>query len=787
MRTNKYILLAATLLGLSSCGNKRGDYDASGTFEATEVIVSSEANGKIMQFNIEEGQLLKAGEEVGCIDTLQLYLKKMQLLASGKAIASKSTDINKQIAATKEQIGKAEYERKRTENLLKENAATQKQIDDIDSQIAVLKKQLEAQISTLQRGNASITEESSAYEIQVAQLDDQLRKCHITSPICGTVLAKYAEAGELATQGKPLFKVADVQHLFLRAYITADQLSQLKLGDKVKVFSDLGKDDRREYEGTITWISDKSEFTPKTIQTRDERANLVYATKIAVKNDGYIKIGMHVRRNEEINRTMDYIVSVKGVSKSYGEVQALKDVCFEVKPGEIFGLIGPDGAGKTTLFRILTTLVLANEGKAEVCGQDVVKNYKEIRRQAGYMPGRFSLYQDLSVEENLTFFATLFNTTIRENYALVKDIYQQIEPFKHRRAGKLSGGMKQKLALSCALIHRPSILFLDEPTTGVDPVSRKEFWDMLLKLKQEGLTIIAATPYLNEMKCCDRIAFIREGKIQGIDTPDRILQQFSSILSPEGLSFNEPQVTGRYAIEVEGLTKQFGNFTAVDHISFKVRQGEIFGFLGANGAGKTTAMRMLCGLSQPTGGKGTVAGFDIATQYEQVKKKIGYMSQKFSLYEDLKVWENIRLYAGIYGMSDKEIAEKTDKVLEQLGLLNEKNTLVRSLPLGWKQKLAFSVAIFHEPKIVFLDEPTGGVDPATRRQFWELIYQAAERGITVFVTTHYMDEAEYCNRISMMVDGKIEALDTPQRLKERFHAQDMDEVFRQLARKAVRS
>ena len=196
---------------------------------------------------------------------------------------------------------------------------------------------------------------------------------------------------------------------------------------------------------------------------------------------------------------------------------------------------------------------------------------------------------------------------------------------------------------------------------------------------------------------------------------------------------------------------------------------------------------MLCGLSQPTGGKGTVAGFDIATQYEQVKKKIGYMSQKFSLYEDLKVWENIRLYAGIYGMSDKEIAEKTNKVLEQLGLLNEKNTLVRSLPLGWKQKLAFSVAIFHEPKIVFLDEPTGGVDPATRRQFWELIYQAAERGITVFVTTHYMDEAEYCNRISMMVDGKIEALDTPQRLKERFHAQDMDEVIRQLARKAVRS
>lgn len=484
---------------------------------------------------------------------------------------------------------------------------------------------------------------------------------------------------------------------------------------------------------------------------------------------------------------MKPIVSVQGISKSYGMVRALKEVSFEVKPGEIFGLIGPDGAGKTTLFRILTTLVSADKGKAEVCGHDVVKDYRKIRRVAGYMPGRFSLYPDLSVEENLEFFATLFHTTVRENYALVKDIYRQIEPFRHRRAGKLSGGMKQKLALSCALIHKPSVLFLDEPTTGVDPVSRKELWDMLLKLKQEGITILASTPYLNEMKCCDRIALLREGEIQGIDTPERILQRFASILSPEGLSFDEPKAAEQYAIEVEDLTKRFGDFTAVDHISFKVRQGEIFGFLGANGAGKTTAMRMLCGLSQPTSGRATVAGFDISTQYELVKRNIGYMSQKFSLYEDLKVWENIRLYAGIYGMSDKEIAEKTDRVLEQLGFLHEKNTLVRSLPPGWKQKLAFSVAVFHEPKIVFLDEPTGGVDPATRRQFWKLIYQAAERGITLFVTTHYMDEAEYCHRVSMMVDGKIEALDTPQRLKERFGAKDMDEVFRQLARKAVRS
>ena len=239
-------------------------------------------------------------------------------------------------------------------------------------------------------------------------------------------------------------------------------------------------------------------------------------------------------------------------------------------------------------------------------------------------------------------------------------------------------------------------------------------------------------------------------------------------------------------IEVEELTKRFGTFTAVDHISFSVRPGEIFGFLGANGAGKTTAMRMLCGLSKPTSGTGRVAGFDIARQPEQVKRHIGYMSQKFSLYEDLKVWENLRLFGGIYGMKDSDIVRKSDEMLRGLGFEAERNTLVRSLPLGWKQKLAFSVSIFHEPKIVFLDEPTGGVDPVTRRQFWELIYRAADRGITVFVTTHYMDEAEYCDRVSIMVDGKIEALDTPRNLRTQYQAESMDEVFRQLARKAKR-
>lgn len=494
-------------------------------------------------------------------------------------------------------------------------------------------------------------------------------------------------------------------------------------------------------------------------------------------------------------------IEVTNISKNYGKVRALDNVSFSVGKGEVFGLIGPDGAGKTSMFRILCSLLLPDGGNASVDGYDVVKQMRDVRCRIGYMPGKFSLYRDLTVEENLKFFATLFNTTVEEGYDSIKAIYSQIERFRDRRAGALSGGMMQKLALSCALVHQPSVLILDEPTTGVDPVSRRELWDMLLMLKERGITIVASTPYLNEVRCCERVAFLNEGKIMGIDTPDNILTQFADIFNPKsslngkteehnGGDSKSPfmgDLEGLPVIEVSHLVKAFGDFHAVDDISFSVKKGEIFGFLGANGAGKTTAMHMLTGLSQPTSGTGKVVGYDIRTEYEQIKRHIGYMSQRFSLYEDLTIAENIRLFAGIYGMKDKEIEEKTDKVLRQLHFEEHKDDLVSSLPLGWKQKLAFSVSIFHEPGVVFLDEPTGGVDPATRHQFWELIYEAAHRGITVFVTTHYMDEAEYCDRISIMVDGKIKALGTPAALKKEFNQPDMDHVFTYLARQATRN
>lgn len=293
MKTTKNIVYASIILLLTACGKGNGDYDASGVFETTEVIVSAEANGKIMQLNFIEGQQVEQGKALGYIDTVQLYLKKMQLLTNASAVKSGRVDIPRQIAAIKQQIATQKNEQKRFENLVKANAVNQKQLDDINAQILVLERQLTAQTELLENSNKNISEQSSGLEVQIAQINDQIQKSIISSPINGTILSKYAEQGELATQGRALFKVADIEHMFLRAYITASQLTQVKIGQAVKVYADFGEKEMKEYSGTITWISDKSEFTPKTIQTRDERANLVYAVKVAVKNDGYLKYGMY--------------------------------------------------------------------------------------------------------------------------------------------------------------------------------------------------------------------------------------------------------------------------------------------------------------------------------------------------------------------------------------------------------------------------------------------------------------------------------------------------------------
>jgi ABC-2 type transport system ATP-binding protein len=553
-------------------------------------------------------------------------------------------------------------------------------------------------------------------------------------------------------------------------------------------------------------------------------------------------------------------IQAEGLTKKFGALTAVDNVSFHVNAGEIFCLVGPDGAGKTTTLRMLSSIMDPSSGRAAIAGYDVSAEAPAVKEHLAYMSQKFGLYQDLTVMENIDFYADLYGVPKKGRETRINELldFSHMRPFKKRRGGDLSGGMKQKLQLVCALIHTPRVLLLDEPTNGVDPVSRRDFWRILYRLLKENVSILVTTAYLDEAERCDRLALMDHGKIIAIGTPfeikklmagrilairsagarkiHRLLQAEPTALSANvfgdtvhlvcgdigemeeksrkriaeaGLQYDEIKeatpsledvfvsVLGRNAkkagngfsetdssllsaqrhevmsagiaaVTVEHLTRRFGDFTAVNDVSFQVPRGEIFGFLGPNGAGKSTTIRMLCGLLKPTSGKGTVAGFDIHTRTEEIKQHIGYMSQKFSLYEDLTVEENIDFYGGIYGLSRDRLSSRKTWAVEMAGLKDHRRSLTAVLSGGWRQRLALSCAILHEPPIIFLDEPTSGVDPISRRGFWDLIYKMADQGITVFVTTHYMEEAEYCDRIALIHGGDMIAMDTPLALKTRF-------------------
>ncbi len=550
----------------------------------------------------------------------------------------------------------------------------------------------------------------------------------------------------------------------------------------------------------------------------------------------------------------DLAIAAEGLTKKFGPLTAVDDLRFSVSPGEIFGLVGPDGAGKSTSLRMLATIMDADSGTARIAGFDTASEAAAVKDHLAYMSQKFGLYQDLTVGENIDFYADLYGMSRKGRQGRVEELldFSHMRPFIRRRAGDLSGGMKQKLQLVCALIHTPKVLLLDEPTNGVDPVSRRDFWRILDKLRQEQVAVLITTAYLDEAERCDRVGLIDQGKLMAVGTPGEIkelmdgriltisssharkivgllrgepfsksvnlfgdtvhlvcedstktTEQITALLSREKIDYEqiretEPSledifvsllgkntppaptaelmhlasataaIADSLAVEVEHLTRRFGTFTAVDDVGFQVKKGEIFGFLGPNGAGKSTTIRMLCGLLQPSSGNGTVAGFDILRETEQIKLHIGYMSQKFSLYEDLTVKENIGFYGGIYGLRGKRLDNRLNWALAMAGLEEHRSSLTAILSGGWKQRLALACAILHEPPIIFLDEPTSGVDPLSRRQFWDLIYSMADQGITIFVTTHYMEEAEYCDRIALIYDGKMIASGSPMELKTRF-------------------
>ena len=479
------------------------------------------------------------------------------------------------------------------------------------------------------------------------------------------------------------------------------------------------------------------------------------------------------------------VIQLSSITKRFGELVAVDGLNLIIPRGELFGLVGSDGAGKTTTLRLLTGVLDPSDGEATVLGCPC-RDLEPVRSRIGYMSQRFGLYPDLTVLENIRFHADSFGVPKHEWTARAGRLLAMsgLTPFVKRRAGALSGGMKQKLGLCCALIHTPEVLFLDEPTNGVDPVSRRDFWRILDTLLAEGVTIVVATAYLDEAGRCHRVGLMHHGRLLACDTPHHLKRLAAPELHDPSLEDlfirmlgegTDTAVTRRTppdlrsaatAVSLDRLTRRFGDFVAVNQVSLQVPKGEIFGFLGPNGAGKSTTIRMLCGILAPSDGSGTVAGFDIAREPERIKAHIGYMSQKFSLYEDLTVEENISFYGGIYRLPSNELAARADWVIEMAGLAERRRSRAGELSAGWRQRLALGCALLHRPPIIFLDEPTAGVDPLNRRRFWQLIQQLAADGVTVFVTTHYMDEAEYCDRLALIYRGELVAVGTPLALKE---------------------
>ncbi|PUE65892.1 ATP-binding cassette domain-containing protein [Arcobacter caeni] len=538
------------------------------------------------------------------------------------------------------------------------------------------------------------------------------------------------------------------------------------------------------------------------------------------------------------------ILCVKNLSKSFEKQKALNNISLEIKPNKITGIVGPDGAGKTTLLRILSGLLSFQAQKVEVLDLDLNTNIQTIQEQIGYMPQKFGLYEDLTVEENLRLFADLQSIPLDNLQNRIDELlhFTSLYDFKDFLAKNLSGGMKQKLGLASALIKKPKLLLLDEPGVGVDPISRKELWSMVENLTKENVTVLWSTAYLDEAELCDEVLLLNEGNILFFGNPDilkdsmkdrvfdiigeikdkretlqlalkydyikdalilgnsiklicdesKLLPQledikasnciykksiptfedgFMNILKAnfDGVSKLAEQIEPiktqeDTVIKVKNLTKKFGSFVATENISFDIKKGEIFGLLGPNGAGKSTTFKMLCGLVKPTSGEASVLGYNFMDSSLKARRRIGYMSQKFSLYADISVYENLKFYAGIYGLKFEKKSKKIANMLDIFDLLRFKNTHAKDLPLGYKQRLALACAVMHDPAVLFLDEPTSGVDPITRREFWNHIYAMVQKGMTIMVTTHFMQEAEYCDQIALIYKGKAIAIDSPHEL-----------------------
>lgn len=491
---------------------------------------------------------------------------------------------------------------------------------------------------------------------------------------------------------------------------------------------------------------------------------------------------------------MNYSIEIKNLTKKFdGAEPAIDNLNLGVETGKITGLIGPDGAGKTTLIRLVAGLLLPSEGTVSTLGLCPETQKNLLNARIGYMPQKFGLYEDLTVIENLDLYSDLKGIPQEEKEELFTKLLTMtdLNNFRQRLAGDLSGGMKQKLGLACTLLGKPELLLLDEPSVGVDPISRRELIKMVRELSTGGMTILWSTAYLDEAHSFDTCIVMNEGKVIYNGLPHhlsettegfeeeviKLMGGFNPPPSELAAKFELKENHIEYVVEALDLVKRYGDFYAVKNNTFHIKKGEIFGLLGPNGAGKSTSFKMMCGLATPTKGTAKIMGQDILKNPSKARSHLGYMAQKFSLYGDLSVVQNLRFYAGVYGLWLKERTEKIQEMVDVFHFKKYLDTNAKELPLGYKQRLSLACAVMHSPKVLFLDEPTSGVDPVTRREFWHHIKALAKKGVTVLVTTHFMDEAEFCDRISLFYRGEAIATGSPQELKNKVNAKTMEEAF----------
>lgn len=491
---------------------------------------------------------------------------------------------------------------------------------------------------------------------------------------------------------------------------------------------------------------------------------------------------------------MTFSVEIKNVIKKFNdEYSAIDNLTIEIESGKITGLIGPDGAGKTTLIRLITGLLTPTEGKVTTLGLDSVNQKDLIKDKIGYMPQKFGLYEDLTVIQNLELYSDLKKIPREEKAQLFDRLLtlSDLKNFQTRLAGDLSGGMKQKLGLACSLLGKPELLLLDEPSVGVDPISRRELMKMVRELKGEGITILWSTAYLDEAHSFDHCIVLNEGKqiFNGkphelspttVGFEEKVIELMGGIDIKPSLLAEKFELKGdgiQFVIEAVDLVKKYGDFYAVKKNTFCIEKGEIFGLLGPNGAGKSTSFKMMCGLATPTAGTARIMGYDIRKNPSKARSYLGYMAQKFSLYGDLSVMENLRFFAGVYGLNLFKRKEKIEEIIEIFHFGRYINQASKDLSLGYKQRLSLACAVMHNPPVLFLDEPTSGVDPITRREFWHHIKSLAQKGVTIMVTTHFMDEAEFCDRISLFYRGEAIATGSPTELKNMADAATMEDAF----------